>query len=132
MTAAPVLPVTAWLDRLDQLRAEATPGPWFAWDRGVGWHLAVEDPDGPTNDEYGRPELLPEGDRTDLARGEDAALIVAAVNDLPKLTAAIRAVLELADELDKEAELSGEDNLTSGALNFAADRIRAAIGSVTT
>lgn len=35
----------------------------------------------------------------------DAALIVAAVNALPRLTAALRAVLDLADELDRVDEL---------------------------
>lgn len=57
-----------WND-LARLAGEATPGPWFAWDRGVGWLIAL-DPDG--------DERLPEGLRTDLARSEDAEFIAAA------------------------------------------------------
>lgn len=113
--------VRSWLDELDALRAAGTDGPWFAWNRGVGWHLAVEDPAG-VDHLPGRPHLVPEGLRTDLARPEDAALIVAAVNNLPRLTAIVRGLTDLADELETDASL-GFDNTD------AADRIRAVLNA---
>jgi hypothetical protein len=90
--------VRGWLRRLDETHQKATPGVWFAWDRGVGWHLCTEDPAA-----VGRgsvPATLPEGMRTDLARGEDAAAIVSDHNAVPALVAALTAVLDLADEWD--------------------------------
>lgn len=54
----------------------ATNGPWYAWDRGVGWHIAL-DPDGDVR--------LPEGMRTDLALEADAVFIAHARKDIPKL-----------------------------------------------
>lgn len=119
------------LDELDAAREAATPGPWFAWDRGVGWHLAVEDPTG-VNHLPGRPHLVPEGSRTDLARAEDAALIVAAVNALPVLTSALRAVADLADELDEAAKRADDaepvtsDDLTRMILGARFSRDHAA------
>lgn len=87
------------LDELDTLQEKATPGPWWAWNRGVGWHLAVEDPTG-IDHLPGRPHLVPEGGRTDLGRGEDAAFIVAAVNAAPQMTAVLRAVVKVRDALE--------------------------------
>ncbi|WP_280320045.1 hypothetical protein [Nocardia wallacei] len=56
--------------------AAATPGPWFAWDRGVGYMLAL-DPNGDV--------VLPEGSRTDLGRREDAEAIAWMRNNLPEI-----------------------------------------------
>ena len=78
--------VRAWLDELDAAREKATAGPWQV----DGEHLIVD----------GRRFYL-------IAKGvdnADAALIVAAVNALPRLTAAVRAALDLADELDEERD----------------------------
>lgn len=58
-----------WIDDLERKAKAATPGPWYAWDRGVGWLIAL-DPDGDVR--------LPEGMRTDLGRREDAEFIAAA------------------------------------------------------
>lgn len=72
---------------LDEIRARvdaATGGQWWAWDRGVGWHIAVGE--ATDRDEYGRPErLLPEGMRTDIGRAEDAEFIAHARADVPWL-----------------------------------------------
>lgn len=72
-------------DRLEEIRARAgsaTPGPWFPWDRGVGWHIAItknrEQP-------WGMPKLLPEGNDTDIGRREDAEFIAHARADVPWL-----------------------------------------------
>jgi hypothetical protein len=89
-------PPTALLDQLDALHAAATPGPWFAWDRGVGWHIATEDP-APVQHLPGRPTLLPEGLRTDLGQRADAELIVAAVNVLPQFSVGYRNALAVTD-----------------------------------
>lgn len=72
---------------LDAIRARAdaaTQGPWWAWNRGVGWVIALGEPD--DTDEYGRPrERLPEGFRTDIERREDVEFIAAARTDVPAL-----------------------------------------------
>lgn len=64
----------------------ATPGPWWAWDRGVGWHIATEDPNATAD----VPALLPEGIRTDLGRREDAEFIAHAREYVPRLVAEVR------------------------------------------
>ena len=74
------------LPAIEKRAAVATPGPWWAWDRGVGWHIAVgAEPDG-----SGPPALLPEGQRTDLDRREDAEFIAAARQDVPLLVDRVR------------------------------------------
>ena len=114
------------VDALDKLREAATAGPWWAWDRGVGWHIVTEDP--ATVGRGSVPVTLPEGMRTDLARGEDAALIVAAVNALPDLLAEVRrgralreAVEGLADDLDSYVAARGKPKTGTydGGLNRA-------------
>ncbi len=76
-------------------RAEAaTPGPWWAWDRGVGWVIGLGD----GRDERGRPEdRLPEGFRTDIGRAEDAEFIAAARTDIPALVAELERMQRLLD-----------------------------------
>jgi hypothetical protein len=61
----------------------ATKGPWFAWDRGVGFVICHGyDPDHGS----GLPvNHLPEGERTDIGRAEDAVFIAAARADVPAL-----------------------------------------------
>lgn len=130
--------MTALSDRLDQLeqaRAAATPGPWWAWDRGVGWHIVTEDP--ATVGRGSVPVTLPEGTRTDLARREDAELIVAAVNALPELIAelrrqeaALRAAQQLADELGRDG-FENEDEMWVAGLHYAAARLRAVLAAAT-
>jgi hypothetical protein len=105
----------ALLDDLTAKHAAATDGPWFAWDRGVGWLITL-DTDGGSNP-------LPEGFRTDIGREEDAALIVAAVNALPTLVARLRAAADLADQLAGPPTVA-----ENGALRRQiADRLRAAL-----
>ena len=67
----------ALLDGLDAAWGKATPGPWSPTDRS---RALIVRPDGRT---------------VGTAVPADVALIVAAVNALPKLTAALRAVLAL-------------------------------------
>lgn len=64
----------------------ATHAPWFVWDRGVGYLLAL-DPNG--------DRLLPEGLRTDFGLREDAELAVWARNRLPALLDAAEAVARI-------------------------------------
>lgn len=78
----------AWLDQGRALADQATEGPWYPWDRGVGWLIALSDSDD------GEPRL-PEGFRTDLGRGEDAAFIADARSRLPQAIDALQAVLNL-------------------------------------
>ncbi|WP_280503831.1 hypothetical protein [Nocardia farcinica] len=68
--------IDALIEEGRRIHSAATPGTWHAWDRGVGWMIAL-DPDG--ND------LLPEGLRTDLDRRQDAEAIAWAHNHLPGL-----------------------------------------------
>ena len=78
--------IQAWLDQGKTLAEQATEGPWYPWDRGVGWLIALSDADG------GEPRL-PEGFRTDLGRGEDATFIADARTRLPQALGALQAIL---------------------------------------
>jgi hypothetical protein len=132
------------LDQLDALRADATPGPWQAAtapaegsdethaeyltnalrpDEGnplwVAWAPVVN---GVHNDvEYVVPVVTGDGPTS----GDNARYIAAAHEALPQLTAALRAVLDLADELERERG-SVQGNV---ARLFAANGIRAAIAA---
>lgn len=80
--------------------------------------------------EAAREKALP-GEWTEAdvhaANRDDAALIVAAVNSLPALTAALRAALDLADEYE---ELAGHAyDRPDWRARLVADRIRAAIAT---
>lgn len=84
--------VTDLLDQLDALRNDATGA--FPWRQNG-------------------PELSGIDDAEDLSVGctwvaRDAALIVAAVNTLPQLTAVVRAVHALADEWDAAEDPSAQ------------------------
>jgi hypothetical protein len=99
-------PITALCDQLDQLRAAATPGEWHVAKGGLI--------------DAGEYDIVISGGQVDcMARcyggvstieGDnlpaDAALIVAAINALPQLTAALRAVeaLHAPVEWHEEAE----------------------------
>jgi hypothetical protein len=106
------------LDHLDAAYASASPGPW-QYDPSEGdtvWDADVDRPSiiALTRDPYGHCEA-------------DAALIVAAVNALPKLTAALRAVLDLADELDGLVDDETVDETARIAHAWTRDRLRKAI-----
>ena len=91
-------PILALCDRLEQARAAATPGEWRV---GKGNEIEAGQYDtvierGPVDCMsycYGGTSTI-EGDNLPA----DAALIVAAVNAVPEMVAAIRAVHALADE----------------------------------
>lgn len=84
--------VIAWLDGLDTARAAATPGPWRYNPEKV--HQFGDEESvfaGPSgNDAICVASTGPMDDPESMA---DAELIAAAVNALPELTAALRAVL---------------------------------------
>jgi len=72
------------IDAIRKLADAATDGPWWAWDRGVGYVIALGEPS--DVDKYNRPAReLPEGMRTDIGRREDAAFIAAARTLVPAL-----------------------------------------------
>jgi hypothetical protein len=111
MTAgAPAL--TALLDELDRLRAAATPGEWV--ERGRSQEPYVGS--GRKPGEYGYV-CTPKNPA-------DAALIVAAVNAVPRLTAAVRAALALADELDWLVNDETVDEPARVAHAWTRDRLR--------
>lgn len=89
--------MTAPLD-LDAIKARvdaATPGPWWAWDRGVGWHIAIGEP---TEGTWGGPaRLLPASERTDIGREADAEFIAAARQDVPALIAEVERLRALVE-----------------------------------
>jgi hypothetical protein len=91
------------LTAIRERAARATLGPWWAWDRGVGWEIGV----GTDVDDRGRPEqVLPEGQRTDIGRREDAEFIAACRTDVPALVSEVERlrdevrILENSDALD--------------------------------
>lgn len=80
------------LDQLDQLRAAATPGPWAQNGADPAYVIGQVSEDG---EQY--LDVADAGASVGIGEGwrkaeADAALIVAAVNALPKLTAKLRAV----------------------------------------
>ena len=85
-------PITELCDQLDQLRAAATPGTWSVSEDAIGGTDIVTSDEVYVSDEMGAISKV------------DAALIVAAVNVLPQLTAALRAVEALAEEYGAEAD----------------------------
>src|SRR5690349_8747400 len=89
MTSSPNDIRTVDIEGIRQRVNAATPGPWYAWDRGVGYMIAL-DPDG--------DRVLPEAMRTDLARAGDAEFIAKARSDVP-------ALLDEVERLRKEVGL---------------------------
>src|SRR5690625_557993 len=91
-----------WIDDLERKAKAATPGPWYAWDRGVGWLIAL-DPDGDVR--------LPEGMRTDLGRREDAEFIAAAnptailrlIEDLRRTKSGARTLGRIIEQQNRDA-----------------------------
>ncbi len=80
---------------------KATAGDWWAWDRGVGHHIAISE----ELNVWGTPvHLLPEGSRTDIGRLEDAEFIAHARQDVPDLLAEVD---RLREELAERAALHG-------------------------
>jgi hypothetical protein len=130
VTATPAQDVRALLDRLEQAHAAATPGPWCEDEEGFHDLEAI--------DEHGFGEVI---GRIDA--GEDVTLIVAAVNALPSLVSALRAVADLADELEDEADTALEKypsnpfdvpivrdiRAAAGSQKFTATRIRDALAA---
>jgi isoaspartyl peptidase/L-asparaginase-like protein (Ntn-hydrolase superfamily) len=104
------------LDQLDALHALGTTGPW-AVDGALGPVIgaAILPPQGVS-------EVPVVAVDAGVIREADAALIVAAVNALPQLTAAIRAVLELADLFDENWEVvlvDHDDDCVGAAIRAA-------------
>ena len=67
------------LAELRRLLERATPGPWHAWDRGIGYEVHAEVEHNPIH-------CVPlNSEFRETFRGTDARLIVAAVNALPGL-----------------------------------------------
>ena len=83
-------PTPETLAELRRLLERATPGPWHAWDRGIGYEVHTEVEHNPI-----RCDPLNSGFRETFG-GPDAQLIVAAVNALP-------ALLDAAAERDAQA-----------------------------
>ena len=120
----------AHLDRLDTALAEATPGPWehITDDHGRKGieHSIWSGEEGGLDGSYVSEQV------EDPA---DAALIVAAVNALPALTAAVRAAADLADELDGHVmprsfhPAGTHSDGASSAYADAAVRLRAALSA---
>jgi hypothetical protein len=111
--------VTGLLDALDAAHAAATPGPW------------QYDPESP-GEVWDGDDRWP-GVIATATEGADAAAIVAEHNASPRLVAALRAVLALADEIDEDAArqapaagLSAEDYARSWRAD-APNRIRSAV-----
>jgi hypothetical protein len=120
-----------WLDALDQAHAAATPGPWISDSHEL--YQAIPGLPDISGDWLGETCRI-EGDPHHATSDADAALIVAAVNALPGLTAALRAVLALADEWRYKGEYgwgpwqAGEGPEIEGAvLDDASHRLRAAV-----
>ena len=84
---------------LRRLLDEATPGPWHAWDRGIGYEVHTEVEHNPI-----RCDSLNSGFRETFG-GPNAQLIVAAVNALPALLDAVDERDALAAAVERVREL---------------------------
>lgn len=116
---------------LDAIRARAqaaTPGPWWPWDRGVGWQIAIGD----GLDEWDRPKrLLPEGQRTDIALREDAEFIAAARQDIPALLAEVeRLRAEVTETTQYHQQMYAEAVRQVEQLHESIDRAHDALTSI--
>ena len=121
-------PMTADIDtaRMRELLAKATPGPWKAWDRGIGWEVHDEN-DIEINSEF--RETFREG---------DAALIVALRNAAPALLdtiVALRAenaalVHDIARRVDLETDLLNQSLAQAKTIDAQAARIAALEGAL--
>ena len=88
---------------LRRLLERATPGPWHAWDRGIGYEVHTEVEHNPI-----RCDPLNSGFRETFG-GPDAQLIVAAVNALPALLDAAAERDALAAKLDAAIDVAHLD-----------------------
>jgi len=93
------------LGRLDGLRSSGSGGPWVLEDDGVYAGLLARNDVGEFVVDY--TGLIPLDLDEQKCALADAALIVAAVNALPQLSAALRNVLDLVDQYDKDGEFKG-------------------------
>jgi hypothetical protein len=101
-----------WLDALDQAHAAATSGPWSNPEY--------------TSSVYGGDDLVQLLRVASSVHSADATAIVAEHNATPLLVAALRAVLDAADDWDGQAKREGDD----GAIHARhAYRLRAAVSS---
>ena len=129
---------TELLDHLDALQAAATgEGPWAA--ERIFWKLQSDYiPDGYwwlVQDDAGTVAALTgqdDDDHGDTA-ADRAALIVAAVNALPQLTAALRAALAVADQMRQGYGTSTEFGAGANfAMRTAAKDVQEAIATALT
>lgn len=92
----------ALLDRLDAFRAAGTPDEWQVMNENdIVTHAKQTGPGSYTHHGHLIVSMDDWRDHSDPQLGggaEDAKLIAAAVNALPQLTTALRAVLDLADQ----------------------------------
>ena len=87
------------LAELRWLLERATPGPWHAWDRGIGYEVHTEAEHNPIRCVSLNSEFR------ETFRGPDARLIVAAVNALPALLDAAAERDALAAAVERVREL---------------------------
>lgn len=123
MTASSPSAARAAVDELKELLAGATPGRWIADHQEYGDEWWFGGSNGPGEVTVGL--FVASGDGQGRA---DAALIAAAVNALPHLLAAIKAVDELADRIEDES-LYGENGVTRRE-NAASIRAALALAAV--
>lgn len=89
-------------DKLIALANAATPGPWFAWDRGVGYVIGLQPEPGDWSN------TLPEGMRTDIGRKADADYIVACSPDQIAALAELWRAAKRVAELPVECSATGQ------------------------
>ena len=88
---------------LRRLLERATPGPWHAWDRGIGYEVHTEAEHNPIHCVSLNSEFR------ETFRGPDARLIAAAVNALPALLDAAAERDALAAAWDEGHQAGHED-----------------------
>jgi hypothetical protein len=132
-----------FLDALDQAHAAATPGPWQVDNDGDDLAVTAGTARGLPGSWRATDRIFTsdvgewsgEEEHESEQRKADAATIVAEHNATPRLVAAVRAVLEVAGDLDRDADyyslaaVGSHDHGVHEAQSDAADRIRTAVGA---
>ena len=110
------------MSRLDEIKARAdvaTPGPWHAWDRGIGWEVHKGEECAPG---CGRSCDALNGEFRDTFTRADAEFIAAAREDVPWLVSEVERLTAerdaLAAQVARAEKLAGQwERLADTAIN---------------
>src|SRR5699024_3263404 len=92
--------LTDLLDQIDRLELEIYPGPWVANDRGIGYEITTQHQIDEAAEVNGWPMPINSGIKDTFPRS-DAEFIALARTALPKLSKALRTVLDVCAAMER-------------------------------